>query len=814
MGSHSPADNYMVLETVELLLRRVGAREGDAESEPAEALFCGPNDVDYGAVSARAVRQVPAGGDRRRAQNLLSRLKAAPGGGLTLEAKARVLGTLCALQHARIVPQPGATLGGLRAAKKLKRAEGAKPVAPPAAAAAAAGLRLSDNTSVLPMSTFIRNGIYTLQGVQTDVIPADRDVAYAPHSACQVAAEQLRELGAMQDRVKRALAAKADNRSLLHQSLQHGVRQQLQDFDAAMGGLMADCDTPDKPVTLPRLLLAADASWSKGGALASALESFSHHAAAPPGLFRSLRDAAFKPLLHMVCQWVTEGVLDDPHEEFFVAKAREKDVPAGSDGWWENKYTLREAMLPPFVTPAVAEDILIAGKSINFLRQQCGDQYHVPVSVRRWLPADGAPIHPDDLPALVKAAREAVDERVLNILFDGHHLAEHLHVVRAVGLLAQGDFFEAAYFGYAGQILRLDPHEAAKRKYQLIPALEECILKTQSGAGLAIDPCKYLDVGFDLGEGGPPAAIDRFYLLFVAPQPLRTFLKHHDLQAYYKPLFQFIWRLRKLQKDLSGGRKDVKQILHARCHRAMRGRAPDWWLKLHRAAEAASHVGHAMLQLVNALCSYVLVDGVDTLWKEFEAAAKKAATLDEVIKCHRRTITYLFKHALLDGQYLELKQCVESVLGVVSEYLVKTARLQTVGNEMLLRLQDAADVAQAGIAWLNPTSSSILLIDEVAISIQHLRKRYVQEVGHLLTTLDRGLDPAKVSRETTALSHASLSPKRVHALKARHIDPTLSMGSLQRLRTALDFNNYFQAQYDLSISQVAAQQGDVVMRGS
>ena len=665
MGSPDPDESYLVLESAELLLRRVGA--SDTEAVNTQDLFRLPCDVNFNAVSG-LVQRTKQGNERRKMVNLVARLKQARSS-LDLPAKARILQVLYTLRGAAVQPQASVTLDTLRAAKLQKKAAADPfPQAPlpkqPQAVPTPVPLRMPNNASVMPMSHFIRHGVYLMQGVPSETIPEESDVVNAPHSACQIAAQQLRELGAMQARVKADLGKKAD-RSLLHQSLQSGIRSQMQAFDVEMGELMAECNAPEKPLSLPRALLAADkaatdlgfirwmqiaadASWSKGGALASTLESFSRHAAAPPGLFKSLRDAAYKPLLHMVCQWVTEGILDDPHEEFFVARAREKDVSTSHDAWWEMKYTLREVLLPPFVSPSLAEDILLAGKSINFLRKLCNDPFHMPPSVRRLLPAEGC-IAPADLSELVRVAKAAVDERVLEVVFDDHRLAEHLHVARSLGLLAQGDFFEEVYLGRAGSMLRAPHSEVMKRKYQLTPAIEECVTKTQIGIGLSIDPCKYVEVRMQDGDGGSDLGVDRFYLLYICPQPLRTVLRLNLQESHYRPIFAFIWKIRKMQKDLVQGRGNFKQILHARCHKSMARRPPEWWMKLHRASETASHVAHSMLQFVNALCSYMLTDGVGVLWKDFEARAKAAKTFDDVIKGHHDTIAALYRHALLDG---------------------------------------------------------------------------------------------------------------------------------------------------------------------
>lgn len=40
---------------------------------------------------------------------------------------------------------------------------------------------------------------------------------------------------------------------------------------------------------------------------------------------------------------------------------------------WRDGFRLDEAIRPPFVSPALAQTLLRAGKSLNFLRECCGD---------------------------------------------------------------------------------------------------------------------------------------------------------------------------------------------------------------------------------------------------------------------------------------------------------------------------------------------------------------------------------------------------------------------------------------------------------
>lgn len=87
------------------------------------------------------------------------------------------------------------------------------------------------------------------------------------------------------------------------------------------------------------------------------------------------------PLLDMTRSWVYEGVLQDPYKEFFVvpcggggssAAASTGNGAVQRDGW-RDCWRLEPAKLPPFVPAGLATTILRAGKSLNFLRDACGD---------------------------------------------------------------------------------------------------------------------------------------------------------------------------------------------------------------------------------------------------------------------------------------------------------------------------------------------------------------------------------------------------------------------------------------------------------
>ena len=124
---------------------------------------------------------------------------------------------------------------------------------------------------------------------------------------------------------------------------------------------------------------------------------------------------------------------------------------------WHSRYTLNTAMLPSFVEQSLASDILLVGKSINFIRACCGDTEWVlhhddAAAASAALAAGGgdpgvdAPVSRDgkslvsDLSAIAAAVAPQVNQRLLHLLFREFHILDHLRALKRYLLLGQGDF--------------------------------------------------------------------------------------------------------------------------------------------------------------------------------------------------------------------------------------------------------------------------------------------------------------------------------------------------------------------------------------
>lgn len=91
-------------------------------------------------------------------------------------------------------------------------------------------------------------------------------------------------------------------------------------------------------------------------------------------IYDRLLQAATKPFLRMLSQWLYEGTLQDPYEEFFISELKsllrhslEDDFNAH---YWEDRYQLRPAKTPAVLRSEV-QKILITGKYLNVIRECC-----------------------------------------------------------------------------------------------------------------------------------------------------------------------------------------------------------------------------------------------------------------------------------------------------------------------------------------------------------------------------------------------------------------------------------------------------------
>lgn len=85
----------------------------------------------------------------------------------------------------------------------------------------------------------------------------------------------------------------------------------------------------------------------KGGALATEVFAFKNDGNTKrKALVHDLLVSVCTPLQYMLGKWLIEGEINDPHSEFFIEVLPE----VGTDRLWNDKYRVRETMLPCFIS--------------------------------------------------------------------------------------------------------------------------------------------------------------------------------------------------------------------------------------------------------------------------------------------------------------------------------------------------------------------------------------------------------------------------------------------------------------------------------
>jgi gamma-tubulin complex component 3 len=105
---------------------------------------------------------------------------------------------------------------------------------------------------------------------------------------------------------------------------------------------------------------------SASGILIDQIDSFSRHGdKLIHGLASRCLESVCKPYLEILCKWISNGVLEDPYNEFFISISKDmEDV-------WNDKFVINPQIIPSYINEQLSKKILVIGKSLDFMRNSC-----------------------------------------------------------------------------------------------------------------------------------------------------------------------------------------------------------------------------------------------------------------------------------------------------------------------------------------------------------------------------------------------------------------------------------------------------------
>lgn len=462
------------------------------------------------------------------------------------------------------------------------------------------------------------------------------------------------------------------------------------------------------------------------------------------------------PLNRMLARWVTEGVLADPHGEFFIiedpkvaaaaaaaaaSSAALMEESGASDSlaggpnaastasnriWW-GLFKIRREMLPGAQEQGVVEKTLVAGKSVAFLRRCCADsawvnQFHAPALAslltqgQRLLEANRT-YERDGISELVEAATESASKRLKSLFFDKFDLSHHFAAIKQYLLLSQGDFTQALMDTLApildgdGRILRNN-----------LTGFVDAALQGASSFNAQTDKdiLERLDVQIIPQNGESCVGWDVFSLTYrVEDAPLNTVFSGKVMDAYLL-IFRFLWRLKRMDHLLSSSYMGL-------CEYEGSGRLQNFveGVDLETVAQVlkrAHFIRMKMTHLVQNMQHYCTVEVLEGTWTVLERDMAGAADLDSLIQAHSRYLTAIKDRTLLSERSKPVADALHAILEVIPRFHRTQRELTSWLDQRVVGSRRRTRERSSFVGWGNsdevreqPAGSPMLVTDFVEI---------------------------------------------------------------------------------------------------
>ncbi|KAL8832863.1 MAG: hypothetical protein Q9170_004705, partial [Blastenia crenularia] len=348
-----------------------------------------------------------------------------------------------------------------------------------------------------------------------------------------------------------------------------------------------------------------------------------------------------RPFYDMLRQWIYDGELSDPYQEFFVyeqgsprdASSQVDPRRAAPTSVWEEKYKLEDNMIPSIITEEFARKVFLIGKSLNFIRYGCGDS----AWVEAYCKDASKELHYGDTATLetsIDKAYKATMSRLIDLMDNKFQLFEHLRALKKYLLLGQGDFIALLMESLSSN---LDRPAGSQYRHTLTAQLEHAI----RGSNAQYDSpevLRRLDARLlELSHG--EIGWDVFTLEYKVDAPVDVVITPWANKQYLV-VFNFLWRIKRVEFALGSTWR--------RCMTGARGVLATVEGESSRDWKNARCCIAEMIHFVNQLQYYILFEVIEASWDQLQAAiTKPGATLDDLIEAHTAYLKAITHKGLL-----------------------------------------------------------------------------------------------------------------------------------------------------------------------
>ncbi|OVA20718.1 Spc97/Spc98 [Macleaya cordata] len=489
-----------------------------------------------------------------------------------------------------------------------------------------------------------------------------------------------------------------------------------------------------EPMVKMRLMAVLVDSFKalRGGAMAGAIHMHAQHGDPLVQEFmRRLLRRVCSPLFEMVRSWVLEGELDDIFSEFFVLGQLVK-----AESLWQEGYRLHSVMLPSFISQSLAQRILRTGKSINFLRVCCEDQgwadaaseaaAAVGTTTRRGGLGYG---ETDALEALVTEAAKRIDKHLMDVIYKGYKFKEHCLAIKRYLLLGQGDFVQ-----YLMDIVGPELSEPANTisSFKLAGLLESAIRSSnaQYDDPDILDRLRVKMMQHGTGDRG----WDVFSLEYDARVPLNTVFSE-SVMARYLRIFNFLWKLRRVEHALIGVWKTMKpNRITSHFLTKQEGSVKLQFISTLRRCQV---IWDEMNHFVSNLQYYIMFEVLEVSWSLFVDEMESAKDLDDLLAAHEKYLHSIVEKSLLGERSQTLCKTLFVLLDLILQFRSHADRLYEGIHELQARTMESS-LSSRGRN--KSRSRSIEEPPEFGSWVGGGRKALTQRAGEFLRNMGQELD--------------------------------------------------------------------------
>ena len=390
-------------------------------------------------------------------------------------------------------------------------------------------------------------------------------------------------------------------------------------------------------------LIVDDSRQKRGGQIISLIHNLSSSHGDPfvASFTEKILAQVARPFYEMLKHWIYDGELTDPHREFFIAEPYVTSQPAidhrhVATSVWEEKYKLDAPMVPSIISSEFAKKVFLIGKSLNFIRNNCGDSdWVIQYSKSNSRSLDHG--NTANLSQSIKIAYTTTMSRLTHLMSTKFGLFTHLTAIKKYMLLAQGDFFDLLIESLAQH---LDRPVNSMYRHNLTSQLEHAIRHSNAQYDDA-EVLRRLDARMlELSSG--EIGWDCFTLEYKISAPCDVVITQWANTQYLK-IFNLLWRIKRVEYSLA-----------STCKRSMtggRGVLAAVSDKLGNDWKRSRCVVAEMVHFVNQLQYYLLFEVIEASWKQLEDALHKPeATLDDLIEAHTTYLNNITKKGLIGQQ--------------------------------------------------------------------------------------------------------------------------------------------------------------------